>query len=334
MKKLLFVGAMLLALSLTGCGKENSALKMINDGEFSEAKAIYEQNDLENKEVMIFNLSKAESLIQKASLDETMVQYMDALAKYDAILDIFESKAVQDKRDNLYKRYEVNIKLDEAIEQADSLSAEKKYSEAISALEDAKSLADSTNNMNNSLTSSQIEGIDTMLRVSKYWLTIRDYNNKGLYEAAADYMRIDPDYKLTPSDDPVLSYLNAQICLSKGRKDDVSFWIRHIDPNYGGELSEEIRHFVLSNYTESQWRKLHFEWRSEEYASAKLHEEVREYNSRKPRIGMTAEEARNSTWGKPKKINKTTTEYGTSEQWVYGSRYLYFEDGVLSAIQE
>lgn len=54
-----------------------------------------------------------------------------------------------------------------------------------------------------------------------------------------------------------------------------------------------------------------------------------------PEIGMTADEVRNSTWGEPKEINKTTTKYGVREQWVYSSRrYIYLEDGIVVAIQE
>ena len=54
-----------------------------------------------------------------------------------------------------------------------------------------------------------------------------------------------------------------------------------------------------------------------------------------PKIGMTKTEAENSTWGKPTKINKTTTAYGTHEQWVYSeNRYLYFDNGYLTSIQE
>lgn len=54
-----------------------------------------------------------------------------------------------------------------------------------------------------------------------------------------------------------------------------------------------------------------------------------------PKIGMTKKEAENSTWGKPQKINRTTTVYGVSEQWVYSNyRYLYFDDGILTAIQD
>lgn len=53
---------------------------------------------------------------------------------------------------------------------------------------------------------------------------------------------------------------------------------------------------------------------------------------RKVRIGMTAEQCRKA-WGKPQKVNKTTTQHGTREQWVYGNSYLYIENGVLTAIQ-
>lgn len=51
-------------------------------------------------------------------------------------------------------------------------------------------------------------------------------------------------------------------------------------------------------------------------------------------IGMTQQEVLDSCWGNPLKINRTTTVYGVSEQWVYDNyNYLYFEDGILTAIQ-
>lgn len=52
------------------------------------------------------------------------------------------------------------------------------------------------------------------------------------------------------------------------------------------------------------------------------------------RIGMTTEQALNSSWGKPLKINRTTNTGGSREQWVYSSNnYLYFESGILTSIQ-
>ena len=54
-----------------------------------------------------------------------------------------------------------------------------------------------------------------------------------------------------------------------------------------------------------------------------------------PAVGMTREQVEKSTWGKPGKINKTTYSWGTTEQWVYADyRYIYFRDGIVSAITE
>lgn len=51
-------------------------------------------------------------------------------------------------------------------------------------------------------------------------------------------------------------------------------------------------------------------------------------------IGMNQDDVLKSSWGKPKKVNRTTNAYGTSEQWVYGGHnYLYFKDGILTSIQ-
>lgn len=53
-----------------------------------------------------------------------------------------------------------------------------------------------------------------------------------------------------------------------------------------------------------------------------------------PIISMTDYEViEDSTWGKPKSINRTETAYGVREQWVYDRGYLYFEDGYLTSIQ-
>jgi hypothetical protein len=63
-----------------------------------------------------------------------------------------------------------------------------------------------------------------------------------------------------------------------------------------------------------------------------------------PAIGMTEDQAVASTWGEPSNRHKTVTASHVSEQWVYshgpycpgfGSEaFLYFEDGVLRAIQD
>lgn len=44
-----------------------------------------------------------------------------------------------------------------------------------------------------------------------------------------------------------------------------------------------------------------------------------------------------ASWGRPRNINRTTTAGGTAEQWCYGGiydpRFVYFENGYVTAIQ-
>lgn len=54
---------------------------------------------------------------------------------------------------------------------------------------------------------------------------------------------------------------------------------------------------------------------------------------REPWIGMSGSDAI-ELFGQPKSINKTTTANNKGEQWVYDNRYLYFDNGSLTAIQE
>jgi len=68
----------------------------------------------------------------------------------------------------------------------------------------------------------------------------------------------------------------------------------------------------------------------------------------RPRIGDSSEAVAkanrwanrvdNYPWGGVYQINKTTTPHGVHEQWVFGSgtdrAYLYFDNGILTAIQE
>lgn len=52
-------------------------------------------------------------------------------------------------------------------------------------------------------------------------------------------------------------------------------------------------------------------------------------------IGMTREDVLKSNWGRPERVNTTVTTRGTREQWVYGgSQYLYFDNGILTAVQQ
>lgn len=50
-------------------------------------------------------------------------------------------------------------------------------------------------------------------------------------------------------------------------------------------------------------------------------------------IGMTEAEVLASSWGKPRKVNRTIRADLVREQWVYDGGYLYFYNGILRTIQ-
>lgn len=118
-----------------------------------------------------------------------------------------------------------------------------------------------------------------------------------------------------------------------GETDFLIELLSSIDPYYNGEKSTEIKSFVGKYLTPNEW--------IENYEKKKtLKKEMEEFSEEQakkplPTIGMTKDEVLESKWGKPFNINTTTTKYGVSEQWVYlDNKYLYFDDGVLTGIQE
>lgn len=50
-------------------------------------------------------------------------------------------------------------------------------------------------------------------------------------------------------------------------------------------------------------------------------------------LGMSADMVR-ASWGESEKINRSVGNWGVHEQWIYGSKYLYFENGILTSWQE
>ncbi|MES2634066.1 MAG: hypothetical protein V4669_13915 [Pseudomonadota bacterium] len=91
--------------------------------------------------------------------------------------------------------------------------------------------------------------------------------------------------------------------------------------------------------TDPAFKALHSKAQSDSAAMFKQALKVRDAESlakRKKegvRIGMSPEEVILSSWGKPRKINRTTTATRQREQWVYDGGYLYFENGILVTIQ-
>lgn len=119
-------------------------------------------------------------------------------------------------------------------------------------------------------------------------------------------------------------YEFAEIQYMESLGSDVGYTILKLSdivaPNYTGMFNKEIKEMILLNVPREVWQYSH-------KVNANTYIPIT--------IGLTDQEVLHKTsWGKPNRVNKTETAYGTREQWVYSNfKYLYFEDGYLVAIQ-
>ncbi|QSB11973.1 hypothetical protein [Lysinibacillus fusiformis] len=165
-------------------------------------------------------------------------------------------------------------------------------------------------------------------------LSIREYD-----EALDIVNKIDDE-----NIDTIRNYIYARIFYNKYKNSkafaDLSQYYDYlieISPTYNGTFAKEINDFVqrrVGLVGTDAWEYL----KKEAVKTKALAISENNYKATiksNPKIGMTMEEVNNSKWGKPKNINKTTTAYGITEQWVYyGNRYIYFENGIVVVIQE
>lgn len=112
----------------------------------------------------------------------------------------------------------------------------------------------------------------------------------------------------------------------------MEYYFTNINPEYKGVLSNRVIKEVLKHMTLDEWKTQH---KFDELVKEEREHKEAQSSKPEPTIGMTAQEVKNSSWGKPTKINKTITKNTTSEQWVYSlDRYVYLENGVVTAIQK
>ncbi len=125
-----------------------------------------------------------------------------------------------------------------------------------------------------------------------------------------------------------------------------------VDPSYSGRMRDEIVAGVTNTsyanplsfgpISMDDWKYIDGEYRRnlanmERIADGEKErkERIESARGKNPTLGMTYDEVKASLWGEPYDINRTVTQYGTHEQWVYGNgQYLYFDDGILTSFQD
>lgn len=104
--------------------------------------------------------------------------------------------------------------------------------------------------------------------------------------------------------------------------DPFRFWMKTVDGRKGcwhGDIGSIYRFWHTIN------PKTRFRWPKATWVAIERRTAV---------LGMSPDQAR-LAWGGPMRIHRTTNRKGIRQQWVYrGSRYLYFDNGILASIQD
>lgn len=138
-------------------------------------------------------------------------------------------------------------------------------------------------------------------------------------------------FKMKDDIDSEMLYYFAESQLSRvaGDSQMMMHYLELIPITYEGKYSDLISKEKLGIQSKEKW----LEAERDRIINEGKWEEI--MSKVPPAIGMTASEVRDSSWGGPDKINKTTYEFGVHEQWVYSNyRYVYLEDGIVTTIQE
>ena len=95
------------------------------------------------------------------------------------------------------------------------------------------------------------------------------------------------------------------------------------------ELAERMRLKAEKEAEEARQKEARLQYLTKKYGASA----AKDMMAGLVRLGWNAERCRES-WGVPDHINRTSGVWGIREQWVYGdSNYLYFDNGVLTSIQ-
>ena len=196
--------------------------------------------------------------------------------------------------------------------------------------------------------SEYVSEIDTALKWQGSWVGFGGYKNRNLYQVAINYFnkKVYTCYISSPwTTEP--QYYNPEYGTAKFEFiDDSSINVAKESgyPIWSKAIISLENDKIIYSYESFNPEKIELSRETDEMnfveTANKLLEEhpnksASKNKKEKPKIGMSASEVRQSTWGYPDKINKDTYSWGTTEQWVYKNKgYIYFRNGVVTSISE
>lgn len=298
------------SLLFVSCSNSDSTkdtiLESINSEKWEEAKLNLEKDEYKNikdyEEIFTYVDARNDYLTEKANGN---ISYEPIIIKLNTIdLNTYNGELkddISEFKENLIKEktayYEAYYakKSEEGKEKQKDLDKQKKQ-------EDERRQKKFNDDLTNALTNKNYDKL-TLLLVFK--------------------MKDDIDSKM------LYYFAESQLSREAGDSQMMMHYLELIPITYEGKYAGLISKVKLGIQSKEKW----LEAERDRIINEGKWEEI--MSKVPPAIGMTASEVRDSSWGGPDKINKTTYEFGVHEQWVYSDyRYVYLEDGIVTTVQE
>lgn len=334
----LIIGAILSAhLYFIPEHKYNYAQELFENKEYQSSISVFRQiADYKNSNEMIneckyqiaIGYDEKENYADALKVLEEISNYKDSAEKIDKIHYKWGKKSFDSSS---YKNAIEHLSACNNIEDSASVLKDAYYKFGMSLYEDGNFDEAATNlrKSENSNAQKYIEECEFLQKFQGVWY--KEFINFGIYDGAF-YINFD-GWKCTEKrKDPTMSHRNYEYTYDYKIENNKLVVMRESRPSILSPYENYI--FYFDNKNNLLWVSTDFFYGDEKVETTMRKSETNDYSAGKkpPAIGMTAEEVRNSTWGSPDDINKTVTAYGTTEQWVYGNKYIYFRDGVVTSI--
>ncbi|OXS68676.1 hypothetical protein B1B04_19610 [Lysinibacillus sp. KCTC 33748] len=273
---------------------------------YSNYKESMDEIDVaKNVETVIRVIEESEDVLNKLSDDKELVRYYSEFEEGNDYIDTLRELAIKN----------LNLAVPALLESYITLS---QY-ESIDFIEESEHISEENKSIllkimarvETEETKQYLDRMEKMVKKGRYGAAISLYKEKELIQHSEDGNAL-YYYALLKQNNYGYESFEAKEELAQ-----------NVNPNYTGRMSAEINEEF--EYKEGVVGIFHNMWGYyyEENQKSDIY------------IGMRKEEVLESKWGKPKDVNRTTTSNSINEQWVYDNyKYLYFEDGILTTIQE
>lgn len=311
----------------------NWAVNWVNNGEFSQAiPALKNLGSYKDANILLLEAEQKEVYTQAEKLASEK-SYKEAINLYLSIIDYEDSGECLREAKYFY---------------AEQLVQQSNYDEAITIYKELGEYLDSPEKMKNTIQLNLYEEANTKVKLGDLIGAIELYQQLGDFKDCQNKIAdIEPMSVFQGTWQNTSSILNDRFRVFDFQRNIVCWVVIQTTGQQVEKRDIPIKNFENGVITDVLDTKYWIEEGrlAEDFGgknnSISTYEKISDfdvwgsYKAYEPTIGMTKAEVEGSTWGIPEDKNITTTTYGTREQWVYsGYRYVYFDDGIVTAIQE